>query len=334
VASVNSVAGTPDGAITPSETTLAAITQLIALFTEVVADPPGDTDPDDVTNPANFVLVASGGDRHLATTSCAAGVDPSDTLVAVNHIVYDTPSSTAFAVLSSNAEPLAAERYRLLVCGSTSIVDLVGQPLDGDGDGSGGDDYVLDFVIGATTLLTNPNFDDDLDPWTVSGPTPGEISHVLDDAGGAPTSGSVEIANATGPGGQYTAYQCVPITAGQFYRLDGLARVDSSTPGAPIIGGIVDFFTLDDCSGSVAASIATGSVAGDTSGAWVDALLGLAQAPSGTRSARVWLAADSGAAPGFTAHIDSIRFFDSGFFADDFESGDTAAWSTTAGGTP
>jgi uncharacterized repeat protein (TIGR01451 family) len=335
VASIGSVAGTGDSALTHGESTRAALTQLIAVFTEEVADPAGNTDPDDVTNPANFVLAASGGDRHLATTSCATGVDPTDLAMPVDHIIYDAPSTTAFAVLSSDAEPLPAERYRLLVCGSTSIVDLVGHPLDGNGDGIGGDDHTLDFVIDATTLLTNPNFDADLSSWTVGEPSPGEVVHAAaEDADGVITSGAAEIVNTTGPGGQYYLYQCVPVTAGQFYRLDGLSRIASTTPGAPTTTGIVDFFTLGDCSGAVAASVAAGTVTGDTAGLWVSGVGGLAQAPASSQSARVWLATESGAAPGFTLHLDNIRFFDSGFFADDFESGDATAWSSTTGGTP
>lgn len=334
VAAIGSAAGTTDGALTHNESTRAAITQLTVAFSEEVADPAGDTDPDDVTNPENFLLVGSGGDGLLATTSCAAGVDPSDTRVPVDQVLYDNPSTTAHAILGGGGEPLPAERYRLLVCGSTSIIDLVGQPLDGDGDGTGGDDHQLDFTIGATTLLTNPNFDTDLDPWTVSEPTSGEITHAWDDADGVSTSGAAEIVNATGPGGQYYLNQCVPTTAGQFYRLDGLVRIASATAGAPTTAGIVDFFTLEDCSGAVAASITAGAVTGDTAGLWVSGLGGLAQAPEGSQSARVWLATDSGAAPDFTAHLDDISFYDSGFFADDFETGDTTAWSATTGGTP
>jgi len=334
VSVVASAADTGDGRIAPQEATRAAITQLTVLFSEEVADPAGDTDPDDVTNPVNYLLVSSGGDGSIATTSCAAGVDPSDTRVLVDQVIYDNPSTTAYAILAGGGNPLPMERYRLLVCGSTSIVDLVDQPLDGDGDGTGGDDLSLDFFIAATTLLTNPNFDTGLDPWTVSEPTPGEITHAWEDADGIPTSGAAEIVNATGPAGQYYLWQCVPVTAEQFYRLDGLVRIASTTPGAPTTAGFVDFFTLDACAGSVAATIATGTVTSDTAGLWDDGIHGLARAPAGARSARVWLATDAGAAPDFSLNIDNIRFYDSGFFADGFESGDTTAWSATTGGTP
>jgi hypothetical protein len=39
--------------------------------------------------------------------------------------------------------------YRLLVCGTTSIRDWAGNPLDGDANGVGGDDFVLDFTVEA-----------------------------------------------------------------------------------------------------------------------------------------------------------------------------------------
>ncbi len=331
---VGSAADTGDGAITSNERISAAVTQLFATFSEEVADLVGDTDPDDVTNPANYLLAASGGDRMLTTTSCAAGIDPLDEQIPVEQVVYDSATTTGFAILDSAADPLPAEHYRLLVCGSTSIVDLVGQPLDGDGDGNGGDDYVVDFDVTVTTLLTNPNFDTDLGSWTVSEPTPGEIAHAAgEDADGVLTSGAAEVINATGTGGQYYLHQCVPVTAGQFYRLDGLVRIASATGGAPTTAGIVDFFTLQGCSGAVAASITAGTVTGDTAGLWVQGLGGLAEAPAGAQSARVWLATDSGAAPSFALHLDDIRFFDNGFFADDFESGGTSAWSSTTGGT-
>jgi uncharacterized repeat protein (TIGR01451 family) len=335
VAFVGSAAGTGDGSVSHNECTRAAVTQLFVGFSEDVADPAGDTDPDDATNPANYLLVASGGDGLLSTSSCAAGADPGDLQIPVEQVVFDQTTTTGFAILNATGEPLPAERYRLLVCGSTSIVDLVGQPLDGDGNGSGGDDFVLDFVIDATTLLTNPNFDADLSAWTVGEPTAGEIVHAAgEDADGVLTSGAAEIVNATGPGGQYHLHQCVPVTAEQFYRLDGLVRIASATGGAPAIAGVVDFFTLAGCSGAVAASNPTGAVSGDTTGLFVHGLGGLAQAPANAQSARVWLATESGAAPAFTLHLDNIRFFDSGFFADDFESGDSTAWSSTTGGTP
>ncbi len=334
VATVGSAADTGDGRISGGEFTRTAITQITAAFSEAVADPPGDTDPDDVTNPANYLLLASGDDGLFATTSCAGGVDPSDLQVPIDQVSFDEPSATAFALLAGTGTSLPIERYRLLVCGSTSIVDLVGQALDGDGDGFGGDDHALDFTVWSSSLLLNPNFDGDLGHWTATSPAPGEIDHAWQDADGISTSEAARIVNTSGPDGLFYLQQCVSAAAGQFHRLGALIRTASTTPGAPIATGVVDFFTGADCSGSVAASLPTGTITGDTAGLWENDLGGLVQAPPGTQSARVWLVLDAGASPDFTTDIDNTHFFDSGFFADDFESGDTTAWSSTAGGTP
>lgn len=329
---VASAADTGDGRISDGEATRAAITQLTAVFSEEVADPAGDTDPDDVTNPANYLLVASGGDGVFDTVSCAGGVGPSDTRVIVNQVLYDNPSMTAFVNIADGGASLPAERYRLLVCGSTSITDLVGQALDGDGDGSPGDDHTLEFSVSASNLLLNPNFDFDLGDWTITSPLPPEVTHAWQDTDGVLTSGAAEIANLNGPGGVYSFEQCVPVSPGQFYRTAGLIRTASTTPGAPTASGAVDFFTAADCVGAPSSVVVPGTVAGDTAGLW-RALGGLAQAPAGSISARVWLVLDAGASPDFTAHLDNTIFFDSGFFADDFESGDTDRWSNTVGGT-
>ncbi len=331
---VGSAADTGNGRIDAGESTRTAITQITTIFSEQVADPPGDTDPDDVTNPANYLLLASGGDGLFATTDCAGGVDPSDLQVPVDQVFFDEPSTTAFVLLAGGGASLPMERYRLLVCGSTSIVDLVGQALDGDGDGAGGDDHALDFTVLSSNLLLNPNFDGDLGHWTVTSPAPGEINHAWQDADGIATSGAARIVNTSGPGGLFTLQQCVSTAAGQFHRLGALIRTAGTTPGAPIATGVVDFFTGVDCSGSVAASLPTGTITGDTAGLWENDLGGLVQAPAGTQSASVRLVLDAGASPDFTTDIDNTHFFDSGFFADDFESGDTSGWSNATGGTP
>jgi len=329
---VASAADTGDGRISAGEATRAAITQLTTLFSEEVADPAGDTDPDDVTNPANYLVVSSGGDGVFDTVNCATGIGPSDSPVIINQVLYDNPSRTAFVYIADGGASLPAERYRLLVCGSTSITDLVGQALDGDGDGSPGDDHTLDFSVSSSNLLLNPNFDFDLGDWTITSPLPPEVNHAWQDADGVLTSGAAEIVNLNGPGGLYTFEQCVLVSPDQFYRVAGLIHISSTTPGAPTTFGAVDFFIAADCVGAPSSVVVPGNLVGDTAGLW-RALGGLARAPAGSVSARVRLVLDAGASPDFTAHLDNMVFFDSGFFADDFESGDTDRWSNTVGGT-
>jgi hypothetical protein len=55
---VNSVADTGDGVL--AEEATYAITRLMVSFSEQVRDLFGNTDPDDVTNPANYLLINDG----------------------------------------------------------------------------------------------------------------------------------------------------------------------------------------------------------------------------------------------------------------------------------
>ena len=135
---VDTLAQTADGVLTEGEVTDLAITQFTVTFSEAVKDPAGDTDPDDVTNPANYQLVELGADEGLG------GGD--DTLLTIDAVSYAEDSFTAtLEVNGSVALPIG--NYALIAKGTTSIVDLEGNPLDGNGDGIEGDDFVLTFTV-------------------------------------------------------------------------------------------------------------------------------------------------------------------------------------------
>ena len=55
----------------------------------------------------------------------------------------------AHAAQETKSVDLPAGAYRLLVCGTTSIIDWAGHVLDGNGNGTGGDDFVRNFEIAA-----------------------------------------------------------------------------------------------------------------------------------------------------------------------------------------
>jgi LPXTG-site transpeptidase (sortase) family protein len=110
----------------------------IATFSEAVDDPAGNTGTDDVTNPANYLLVNKGTNGVANTVSCAGGVVADDTQVTVMSVSYNNVTFTATVTLVS---PLPVGSYRLFICGSTSVVDLAGNPLNG------GTDYTFDFVV-------------------------------------------------------------------------------------------------------------------------------------------------------------------------------------------
>jgi LPXTG-site transpeptidase (sortase) family protein len=107
-------------------------------FSEGVNDPTGNTDIDDVTNPSNYLLVNKGDNSVADTKSCSGGVLADDTQITVNSVSYDNGAFSSTVTLA-NALPVGS--YRLLVCGSTSIVDSTGFPLNA------GSDYTFDFVV-------------------------------------------------------------------------------------------------------------------------------------------------------------------------------------------
>ncbi|MCP4593678.1 MAG: hypothetical protein GY842_23325, partial [bacterium] len=186
---VDTVLGTGDGELSDCETALDPIFQVLVTFSEPVQDPSGDSDPDDVTNPDNYRIIYPGPDFDFQTDACGdlLGDDEAATIYTVT---YDDLTNTATVVLE---HALAAAQRRLLVCGSTSIYDLAGNPLDGDGDGTGGDDFGLAFRSDPGNLLANGHFDCDLDHWTVTTATPSEIEYSTDDSDSASESGSAHI---------------------------------------------------------------------------------------------------------------------------------------------
>jgi len=113
-----------------------------------VNDPVGNTDPDDVTNPDNYILVGNNGDG-IQTDSCATGVTGNDTVIPVDSVNYNNNGGTGpfLATLGINGgQSLTDGNYRLIICGTTSITDLVGIPLAGDGTLEG-TDFIRNFIV-------------------------------------------------------------------------------------------------------------------------------------------------------------------------------------------
>jgi len=127
---IGSVPDTDDGSISELEIVLVNITKLLVKFNEDVNNPAGDSSPNDVTNPANYLLVQDNGDG-IQTVSCSAGVIGGDLPVLIDSVVYD--NSTFTATLNLGGGGLTNGVYRFIVCGTTSITDLAGNRLAGDG---------------------------------------------------------------------------------------------------------------------------------------------------------------------------------------------------------
>lgn len=149
---INTVPETADHILVSGETIPFAVTQFTVKFNQDVYNPAGDSDPEDATNPNNYVLIRDLGETPgLQTVSCVAGaVTPADTQIQIGTVTYD--SNTYTATFSVNGGlPLSNGDYHLFVCGTTSIVDPLNQALALVGSsGQGGSDYRHSFTINAT----------------------------------------------------------------------------------------------------------------------------------------------------------------------------------------
>jgi hypothetical protein len=320
------VADTGDGELAAGEATTAAITQLAVIFDEEVRDPGGDGGADDVTNPANYLLFGPGADGTYETVDCAAGVVASDTAMGIDEVIYDAGENTAYLKIAAGT-PLARGRYRLHACGTTSILDPAGNELDGDADGSGGDDFARSWSVTVDQLLANPNFDVDFASW--AGTTPGSSTYgrSTDDAAEAPTSGSAEVVNVDGAGDFELAADCVELGSETGLFLNGNLRVADGVGADPGSWLQLSFYDDAGCTGTLVAQELPAITTGETAGAW-PRLQGWADVPAGAVSVRAAFGTAAGAATGFTAGWDSASLFQM-LYGNGFESGDTQGWSSS-----
>ena len=137
IANVNSVVDTGDGSLDEGEMTTFEITQLLVTFSEDVKDT-GAAALDGVINPANYSLSS-------ATTGA----------ISIDSVTYDSGTFTATLNINGTAA-LPPDDYTLTMVGSTSIKDLAGNKLDGNGDGTGGDDFSRAFTVAAPEPVTPP----------------------------------------------------------------------------------------------------------------------------------------------------------------------------------
>jgi LPXTG-site transpeptidase (sortase) family protein len=121
-------------------------------FSKDISNPAGSTSTDDATNPNNYLLINQGANGIVDTASCAGGIATDDTRVTVTGVTYNSTTLTSRVTL---AGILPAGKYRLLVCGTTSIVDLGNNALAGNGTTSG-TDYIFDFVVN-TAIISLPD---------------------------------------------------------------------------------------------------------------------------------------------------------------------------------
>ncbi|MCP4044444.1 MAG: hypothetical protein GY732_00465, partial [Gammaproteobacteria bacterium] len=99
-------------------------------------------------NTANYLLVERGANEVFDTQSCSGTAQSDDTEIDINAATYD--SGTETATISVNfGTALPDGEYRLFICGTTSVYDQIGLPLNG-----GLSDAQIDFTIEAAAAVS------------------------------------------------------------------------------------------------------------------------------------------------------------------------------------
>ncbi|HUJ15248.1 MAG TPA: choice-of-anchor Q domain-containing protein [Thermoanaerobaculia bacterium] len=118
--------------INEGDVLLSAPSQIVASYDRPMSPTASD--------PANYLLVNAGPDRVIQTASCAGGVAGDDTRVSIASATANGLDDTLLL-----GAALAEGQYRLIVC--SAVQSLSGLALDGNGDATGGDDFVRNFVV-------------------------------------------------------------------------------------------------------------------------------------------------------------------------------------------
>jgi LPXTG-site transpeptidase (sortase) family protein len=145
--------------ILPGGTVLAEIHHLTITFDRDIDNPPGSAGVDDVSNPANYLVLQPGPNGVFDTVDCAAGLSGDDLDFPNGSVVYDGMSFTSTVEMNSG-QILPNGTYRIFVCGTTSIT-AGGIELAGDGMNSG-TDYILDFSVIVPKSLPDTGFPPDV----------------------------------------------------------------------------------------------------------------------------------------------------------------------------
>ncbi len=327
---LDSISSTPGHSIQSSETAVWPITQLLVRFSEPMKDPSGDIDPDDVTNPQSYRLVEAGPDGQLDTVGCSVLAND-DVLYPIDQVIWDL--DTRMARLDPAGEYALPEgRYRFFACASTALGDIAGNSLDGNGDGVGGDDYILDFQTHGSDLLFNPNLDSDLGGWTTGDAPPAFFAFDAADADGASSSGSALISGVSGADALVGLSQCIDVSEkDEVLGLGAKVLLANHSIPDPAAWAVVTYYDAAGCTGTEVGEMLTRSVAGDTAGAFVEIPWVGAKRPLTANSAKIWFVAGGGSDPSadFNAAFDSLsyRALSEEIFSDGFESGDSSGWA-------
>ncbi len=150
-----------DSTITAGAVINSRFSSIQVTFSEDVSNTGSGAGVDDVSNPFNYLLLQAGPNGAFDTGTCQAfatnGSLPlgDDIYISTGPVSYDNNGGAGPFVATvqlNNGTSLANGSYRLHICGTTSIIDLAGNPLNG------GADTILDFsVLVRSTVRSNPS---------------------------------------------------------------------------------------------------------------------------------------------------------------------------------
>lgn len=325
---LNSNVDTGDGDLMDCETANVRISQLLITFDEPMFDPAGNGGNRDVTNRSNYQLIDAGPDKAVQTTECNSLMGD-DVLLIAPLLTYDAMTSTTTL---DYINPLDDGIYRFLACGTLHDTSL--NPLDGNGDGTGGDTFSRQFRVDSENLLANGHFDCDLLSWTPMSTNPSEIALNADDVFSSADSGSAAVINMTAST-DFSVEQCGDLEqSGVAHTVR--ARYRMSAAAVPLAFSTV--CTTFDGLGCTGVEVgATGDMIGlaDTGGSWLR-FLSEVTPPAAAMSIRCAFQLNATGGDNFDARLDFLSLVEGSvpIFEEDFETGDTASWSSTVGEVP
>ena len=218
--------------------------------------------------------------------------------------------------------------YRLLVCGTTTIRDIAGNPLDGDGDGTSGDDFLRTYRVERTNIFRNGNFDCTIDNWIAVTTLPEEIEFSAEDFSDSQVSGSAQMTNLTAST-IFALGQCVEVLPDFECLLRARLRIDIAVGSNLTLIQSCKYFSNLGCMGATLTSLEPAIVLGDSDGDW-QLLEHPTTSPSDAVSALCSIDLLTATGEDFNVFFDAMSLSCLNLlFEDGFESGDTSAWSDT-----
>jgi hypothetical protein len=275
-------------------------------------------------------VVDLGDNRVLDSTSCTS-LAGDDLRLDLAHTDLKA-EVRRLALVMNGPKALQSGHYALMVC--DTLVDYVGQGLDGDGNDTDGGLFTRTFEVARSNRLDNPNFDYDSNHWQITSGSAADIYWQPADVRGDLTSGSLLMVNQSGgPEAVLSVSQCVSVTGGEGYFLGGRIRVDNNDGGTLLAVSQIDFFAGGQagCDQVALDDSVTREITSDTADQWSETA-GAGRVPDDARWARVTYAVTVGPEAGqdwVGVEIDDL------FFAtvpdspqvDGFETGDTSRWN-------